>query len=206
MNLDQIEDPLLTIDQWREEARAAGARIPEAATLATVGRDGAPRARVVLVRGRSDRAFHFFTNYESDKGLELAHEPRAALCIHHVEIGVQARIEGRTVRLSAAASDDYFRSRPRLSQLGAWASQQSRPLASRQDLEARLAEATARFEGSEVPRPPNWGGYGLEASLVELWVDRSGRLHERAAFVLEPSALEGAAADGRAWRAQLLWP
>lgn len=196
MTLEPTLDPLLLIDQWREQARAAGSRIPEAATLATVGQDGAPRARVVLVRSRTERAYHFFTNYESDKALELSAEPRAALCIHHVELGVQARIEGRATRLSAAASDEYFRSRPRLSQLGAWASDQSRPLSSREELEARLEEVTARFVGADVPRPANWGGYGLEADRVELWVDRAGRLHERTKF----SFVDGA------WRSQLLWP
>lgn len=196
MNLEDLEEPLGTIDLWREEARAAGSRIPEAATLATIGLDGAPRARVVLVRSRAERVYHLYTNYGSDKALELEHEPRAALCIHHVELGVQARIEGRATRLSAAASDEYFRSRPRLSQLGAWASDQSRPLSSREELEARLEEVTARFVGADVPRPANWGGYGLEADRVELWVDRAGRLHERTKF----SFVDGA------WRSQLLWP
>lgn len=196
MTLEPTLDPLPLIDEWREQARAAGSRIPEAATLATVGPDGAPRARVVLVRSRTERAFHFFTNYESDKALELSVQPRAALCIHHVELGVQARIEGRATRLSEAASDAYFRTRPRLSQLGAWASDQSRPLSNRRELEARLAEVTARFEGVEVPRPAHWGGYGLEAECVELWVDRAGRLHDRTRF----SFVDGA------WRSQLLWP
>lgn len=196
MTLEHTLDPLPLIDEWREQARAAGSRIPEVATLATVAPDGAPRARVVLVRRRVERTFHFFTNYESDKARELAAEPRAALCMHHVELGVQARIEGRTSRLSEADSDAYFRSRPRLSQLGAWASDQSRPLASRQELEARLDEVTTRFAGAPVPRPPNWGGYGLTAERVELWLDRDGRLHERRRFSF---------ADGR-WTSELLWP
>lgn len=196
MTLEHTLDPLPLIDEWREQARAAGSRIPEAATLATVAPDGAPRARVVLVRRRVERVFHFFTNYESDKALELAVEPRAALCMHHVELGVQARIEGRTGRLSDAVSDAYFRSRPRSSQLGAWASDQSRPLGSRQELEARLEEVTARFAGVEVPRPPNWGGYGLEAERVELWVDRDARLHERRRF---------SCTNGR-WTSEMLWP
>jgi len=196
MNLELIQDPLELVDEWREQARAAGSRIPEAATLATVGLDGAPRARVVLVRRRVGTVLHFFTNYESDKGRELEREPRAAVCIHHVELGVQARIEGTTHRLSAVESDQYFRGRPRLSQLGAWASEQSRPLTSRAELEARLAEVTARFEGQDVPRPSDWGGYGLRAERVELWTDRAGRLHERARFTR---------ADG-AWQSALLWP
>lgn len=196
MNLESIQDPLATIDLWRQEAGAAGSRIPEAVTLATVGLDGAPRARVVLVRARAGRTYHFFTNFESDKARELGREPRAALCIHHVELGVQARIEGRAERLSDAASDAYFRGRPRLSQLGAWASEQSRPLGSREELEARLQEVTARFEGSDVPRPSDWGGFGLTAERVELWSDRAGRLHERVAFSW----------NGSAWQSQLLWP
>lgn len=196
MNLEHTLDPLPLIDAWREQARAAGARIPEAATLATLNADGAPRARIVLVRSRVGRVFHFFTNYDSDKGRELSRDPRAALCMHHVEIGTQVRIEGVAKKLSEAASDAYFRQRPRLSQLGAWASLQSRRLGSRQELEARLAEVTVRFEGQDVPRPPEWGGYGLEAERVELWSDRDGRLHERVAFTYS---------DG-AWPSQLLWP
>lgn len=195
-DLTQISDPLATIETWRELARSAGSRLPEAATLATLGESGAPRARVVLLRGRSERTYHFFTNYESDKGLELTRDPRAALCIHHVELGVQVRIEGVCDKLSASSSDAYFRSRPRESQLGAWASAQSRPLGSRAELEARLAEVSARFAGADVPRPPHWGGYGLLAEQIELWADRAGRLHERVRFSFA----------GSGWHAQLLCP
>lgn len=196
MDLDQTLDPLRAIDEWRESARAAGARIPEAVTLATLGKDGHPRARVVLVRGRVERNFHFFTNYESDKSLELERHPHAALCIHHVELGVQARIVGTVTKLEPAASDSYFAGRPRLSQLGAWASDQSRPLASRAELEERLGQVTARFDGLEVPRPANWGGYALLAQEIELWADRAGRLHDRVRFTWA----------GVGWHTQLLWP
>jgi len=195
-DLTQISDPLATLEAWREQARAQGAKLPEAATLATLGDHGGPRARVVLLRGRDERSLQFFTNYESDKGLELERDPRAALCIHHVELGVQARIEGVCERLTASVSDAYFRSRPRLSQLGAWASDQSRPLSNRAELEARLAEVSARFAGADVPRPPHWGGFGLLAERVELWADRAGRLHERVRFTF----------DGASFRAQLLCP
>jgi pyridoxamine 5'-phosphate oxidase len=196
MDLEPSLEPLRAIDEWREQARGAGARIPEAATLATLGTDGHPRARVVLVRARVERSYHFFTNYESDKALELGQHPHAALCIHHVELGVQARIVGTVTKLEAAASDSYFATRPRLSQLGAWASDQSRPLGSRAELEERLRQVTARFDGQDVPRPPNWGGYGLLAHEIELWADRAGRLHDRIRFTWH----------GAGFRAELLWP
>lgn len=199
-DLDEISDPVPVIDVWQGAARAAGARIPEAATLATLAPDGAPRARVVLLRGRNGRVFHFFTNYQSDKGEELAWDPRAALVIHHVEIGVQARIEGRAERLSAAESDAYFRTRPRLSQLGAWASAQSRPLATRDELERALSEVSARFGSAEVPRPSHWGGYGLQADRIELWVDREGRLHDRVRFRYVSGE------DAGVWSSERLWP
>src|SRR5690606_4531734 len=134
------------------------------------------------LKGIFGRSFRFFSNYESDKAQELAREPRAALTLFFPGLGFQARVRGGVERLSAELSDEYFASRPRLSQLGAWASAQSRPLASRAELERCLTEAEQRFAGRPVVRPPHWGGYGLSAHEIELWIAHDGRLHERALF------------------------
>lgn len=185
MNFELITDPLLEMDRFRERAEAEGLALPEAMTLATVGLDGGPRARVVLLKGRRGRELHFYTNYESDKARELDHEPRAALCIHYPTLAVQTRIEGTVVRLSEQESDAYFATRPRDSQLGAWASHQSRPLARRVDLDTAMDREQQRFEGRAVPRPSHWGGYGLTAHMVELWIGQGARLHDRARYVWE---------------------
>jgi pyridoxamine 5'-phosphate oxidase len=196
MDLEAIADPLAVLDEWRSEATTRGVLLPEAMTLATLGLDGTPRARVVLFKGRAGRDVHFFTNYESDKGRELAREPRASVVVHYPLLGVQARAEGQVVRMSAVASDAYFATRPRLSQLGAWASEQSRPLSDHSELEEKVREVTARFQGGPVPRPEHWGGYALSVAQIELWLDHAGRLHERARYQFT---------DG-CWCAQRLWP
>jgi pyridoxamine 5'-phosphate oxidase len=179
----EIPNPLVTLVAWRDEAKVAGAAEPDAMILATATPDGLPSARVVFFRGFSpDGALRFFTNYESRKACELDTNPRAAVVFHWVEIGRQVRVEGAVARLPAAASDEYFAARPRLSQLGAWISPQSRPIESLEDLVARRSEREAALAGGPVPRPPFWGGYGLLAYRVELWRSGAGRFHDRRLF------------------------
>ncbi|MBX7195988.1 MAG: pyridoxamine 5'-phosphate oxidase [Sandaracinaceae bacterium] len=173
----------------RDRARAMGEPWDAAsAALATVDSHGAPSVRFVLVKHASPEGLRFFTNRESDKGRQLANDPRAALAFHFVTTGVQLRYEGRVTPLSDAESDVYFAERPRISQLGAWASSQSRPLASRAELEARLHEQEKRFEGGDVPRPPHWGGYVLVPERAEHWNEGAFRLHDRVRFEREGSA------------------
>jgi pyridoxamine 5'-phosphate oxidase len=162
-------------------AAAVGAD-PTAMTLATADPNGAPSSRVVLLKGVDERGFSFFTNYESRKGRELAENPRAALCWHWPWAEIQVRAEGAVERLSEAESDAYFAVRPRGSQIGAWASAQSRPLASPSALESAVADCETRFAGREVPRPPHWGGFLLRPHTLEFWFGRESRLHERRRF------------------------
>jgi pyridoxamine 5'-phosphate oxidase len=179
----EIPNPLLMLVAWRDEAMAAGAAEPDAMVLATATLSGLPSARVVLFRGlAANGSLRFFTNYESRKARELDMNPRAAAVFHWVELGRQVRVEGSVARLPASASDEYFGARPRLSQLSAWVSPQSRPIESLEQLIARRTERELSFAGGPVPRPPFWGGYGLLADRVELWTSGEGRLHERRLF------------------------
>lgn len=164
--------------------------------LATADASGNPSVRMVLLRGVDERGFVFHTNYESRKARELDENPRAALCVHWHSLEEQIRIEGRVERLGADESDVYFASRPRGSQLGAWASQQSMPLASRETLEEEYRATERRFEGSSVPRPPFWGGYRLIPDRIEFWFGRPDRLHDRLLYVR----------DGSGWRIERLYP
>jgi pyridoxamine 5'-phosphate oxidase len=184
-----MSDPVANILAWIEEARARGALDPDAMVLATATPAGVPSGRVVYLRGLTpDKAFRFFTNYESRKGRELSDNPNAALTFHWPVLGRQARVEGRVLPLPAAASDAYFAGRPRLSQIGAWVSPQSRPIPSLEELFARRIEREAAFAGGAVPRPPFWGGYGLTASRIELWTSGEGRFHDRRLFEREEGA------------------
>jgi pyridoxamine 5'-phosphate oxidase len=178
---DVDRDPLRQFARWFDEAVAAQLPEPNAMTLATVGGDGRPAARIVLLKGADARGFVFFTNYDSRKGRELARDPRAALLLFWVELERQVRIEGVTERVSAPESDAYFASRPRLSRFGAWASPQSATIDGRAVLEERFAQIAARYadESAPVPRPPNWGGYRLVPDLFEFWQGRRSRLHDR---------------------------
>lgn len=174
---------LATFDDLLAQAREAGDPEPTAMTLATF-RDGRPHARIVLLKGADARGFRFFTNYESAKGADLAEHAQAALCFHWKTLrnGVQVRVEGRVEKLSAQESDAYFATRPRGSQLGAWASLQSQPLPDRAEFDARYSEAERRHVGGDVPRPPHWGGYLVVPDRIEFWYGADFRLHERVLY------------------------
>lgn len=192
-----MADPLALFDAWLAAARAGEPNDPEAMALATVGADGRPSVRMVLLKGFDARGFTFHTNLDSRKGGELAANPAAALLFHWKSLRRQVRIEGRVESTGAGEADAYFATRSRGSQLSAWASDQSRPLASRAAFEARYAETKARFEGGDVPRPPYWAGLRLVSDRVEFWSDREFRMHERRLFTRQ--------ADG-GWREGLLYP
>jgi pyridoxamine 5'-phosphate oxidase len=172
-------EPLPEVRRWVEEAAAAGLPDETPMTLATVDPDGTPSARIVLLRGIDGRGLRFFTNYDSAKGRALAAEPTCALVLHWPVLERQVRVTGMAERLPADESAAYFAGRPRGSQLAAWASDQSEVLPDRGVLEARLAEVEARFDGAEVPLPPDWGGYVVRPTVVELWQGRPSRLHDR---------------------------
>jgi pyridoxamine 5'-phosphate oxidase len=177
-----MTDPLALFDQWFTEARASEINDPEAMALATADAAGQPSVRMVLLKGHGADGFVFYTNEQSAKGEQLEANPRAALLFHWKSRRRQVRIEGRVERVTSSEADAYFASRARDSQLGAWASDQSRPLDSRTTFERRFEQVTSRFEGQQVPRPPHWGGYRVIPVRIEFWSDRPHRLHERRLF------------------------
>jgi pyridoxamine 5'-phosphate oxidase len=179
------EDPIALFDAWYAEARETEINDSNAVALATADADGRPSVRMVLLKGHGPDGFVIYTNRESRKAGELAVNRHAALLFHWKSLRRQVRIEGSVSLVSDAESDAYFASRGRDSQLGAWASDQSRPLDSRETFETRFAEMQARFEGGDVPRPPHWGGYRIAPDRIELWQDRAHRLHERRLFTRE---------------------
>jgi pyridoxamine 5'-phosphate oxidase len=189
-------DPFDLFRAWYDEARAAEINDPDAMALATADADGRPSLRMVLLKGVDPRGFVFYTNRESRKADELAVNAQAALLFHWKSLRRQVRIEGPVEQASDLESDAYFSSRGRDSQLGAWASDQSRPLDARTTFEGRFEAAQLRFDGQAVPRPPHWGGYRVSPERIEFWQDRAHRLHERRLFVR----------DGEAWREGLLYP
>jgi pyridoxamine 5'-phosphate oxidase len=176
---DLAPDPLAQFARWYEDAAAEGIYEPHAMTLSTAGPDGRPASRYVLLRGVNDRGFQFFTSYLSAKARDLDARGEAALTWGWLELHRQVRARGTVTRLPPAESDAYFHSRPRGSQIAAWASPQSEVIADREELERRVAEVEARFEGRTVPRPDHWGGYLLEPADVEFWQGRQSRLHDR---------------------------
>jgi pyridoxamine 5'-phosphate oxidase len=189
-------DPFQLFDEWFAEARASELNDAEAMALATADASGQPSVRMVLLKGHGPGGFVFYTNEQSAKGSQLAANPKAALLFHWKSLRRQVRLEGAAERVADETSDAYFASRGRDSRIGAWASDQSRPLDRRAAFEARFNEMKQRFEGQDVPRPPHWGGYRVVPNRIEFWSDRPHRLHERRLFTL---------ADGQ-WNEGLLYP
>ena len=175
-------DPIQLFGQWFDAARKAGILLPEAMTLATASADAAPSARMVLLKSFGEDGFEFYTNLGSRKADELTTNPQAALCFHWGVLQRQVRVEGRVRQLSPEVAAAYFRTRPRGSQVGAWASRQSQPLEEREMLARRVREIEKRFEGREVPLPDFWGGFRLDPQRIEFWQGRADRLHDRLVF------------------------
>ena len=176
---DADPNPIEQFRRWFDEALAADLHEPNAMTVATATPEARPSARIVLLKGFDERGFVFYTSYEGRKSGELETNPYAALVFYWGELERQVRIEGRVSRVSEEESDAYFEGRPRGSQLGAWVSEQSRPVEDRGALEERLRELEAEYDGREVPRPPFWGGYRVEPETIEFWQGRENRLHDR---------------------------
>lgn len=192
---DLNPDPLRQFERWYADAAAAGIEMPEAMALATVG-DGAPSLRTVLLKGFDAKGYVFHTGYGSRKARELDGNPRAALLFHWAVLGRQVRIEGDAGRVTEAESEAYFRTRPRGSQIGAWASRQSERLEDREALEAAVAEADRRFPEGDVPRPAHWGGYFVRPESYEFWQHGDDRLHDRFRY----------RSAGGAWQLERLFP
>jgi pyridoxamine 5'-phosphate oxidase len=189
-------EPVAEFARWFEEALKAEVLEPNAMTLATASDDGAPSARIVLLKGFDERGFVFFTDYRSQKGTELDRNPRAALVFYWPELERQVRITGRTATIPREESEAYFRTRPRSSRISAWVSHQSQVIRSRKVLEDRVPEFQSRFPGQEVPLPPYWGGFRLAPEAIEFWQGRESRLHDRIRYVL----------NGDRWRVERLSP
>lgn len=190
------QDPIEKFEQWLADVTAAGIHEPTAMTVATVGADGAPSARMVLLKGVDTRGFSFFTNYDSDKGEQLRENPRAALVFPWHVMGRQVRVTGPVERVSVEESDEYFASRAAPSRISAWASPQSGVIAGRDVLERKVAELAARWPGDDVPRPPFWGGFRVVPVTIEFWTHRDDRLHDRERYTR----------DGDSWRVECLAP
>jgi pyridoxamine 5'-phosphate oxidase len=192
-------DPIARFTALLDAARALDRAIlpePTAMTVSSVGADGQPSSRIILLKGADADGFVFYTNFESRKGRELLANPRCALCFWWPPMETQVRVEGKVARVGDAEADAYFATRPRVSQLGAWASRQSAAIPAGESLRERVAEVERRFEGNEVPRPPHWSGFRLTPARIEFWYNREFRLHDRVRFTR----------DGNGWRVDRLYP
>lgn len=189
-------DPIAEFQAWMDQAKEAGLREPTAMSMATVGRDGKPHVRMLLLKGVDERGFVFYTNLNSPKAGDLKANPHAALCFYWMPLGKQVRIEGAVEPVGPEEADAYFATRPRLSQLGAWASSQSQPMNRYWDLEWRVAVETAKHGAGKVPRPPFWSGFRLVPTRIEFWKEKPFRRHERILYTLTE---EG-------WTTQWLYP
>jgi pyridoxamine 5'-phosphate oxidase len=193
---DLLPDPVAMFSRWYDEARSAGVHEPNAMVVATVDAEGRPSARLVLLKGVSEDGFAFYTNTRSRKGQDLAANPACSLLFPWHPLERQVRVDGTASPLPRDAVDAYFAVRPRASQIGAWASHQSRPVAGRDELEREYAVLEARFEGGDVPTPEEWGGYLVRPDSVEFWQGRPGRMHDRLVY----------RRDGDGWRTERLAP
>lgn len=190
------DNPYELFGKWFEDAKASEPNDPDAVALASATPDGRPSVRMVLLKNWSEKGFVFYTNYDSRKGKELEANSFAAMLFHWKSLRRQIRIEGTVEKVSEEEADAYFATRPLSSQIGAWASLQSQPMEGRYDFEKRIAQFTAKYALSDVPRPPRWSGFRLIADRIEFWQDRKFRLHDRVAFMLED----------RKWKGQRLYP
>lgn len=177
-----MNDPIALFQKWLEEATNAGIKEPSAMTLATVDAEGSPDARMLLLKGADQRGFVFYTNLESPKARALQRDPRAALCFYWMELDRQVRVRGRTEPVSDVEADAYFSSRPRLSQISAWASKQSRPMPGYFELEAAVAKTAIRFGAGSIPRPPFWSGFRMVPEQIEFWTGKLYRRHHRVLY------------------------
>ena len=182
VKVNVADNPITMFGEWFEDAKASGIILPESMTVATASKDGRPSARVVLLKSFDEQGFVFFTNYESRKGRELLDNPYASLVFHWNILQRQVRIEGRVEKVSEEESLAYFHSRPRGSQIGAWASKQSEEISERSLLERQVKEIEQRFGDGEIPLPPFWGGFRVVPERIELWQGRADRLHDRYCF------------------------
>lgn len=189
-------DPISQFDAWLREAADAEPGLSEAMTLATVSPDGRPSTRMVLLKDHGPAGFVFYTNFNSAKGQDLQANPNASLCFYWKSLRRQVRVDGPVTPVSEAEADAYFATRPRGSQIGAWASAQSQPVDSRAVLEDRVRTLEAEYDGRDVPRPPHWSGFRLVPDRIEFWTDRPDRLHDRQVFDR----------DGAGWRETRLQP
>ena len=191
-----MPSPLALFSAWFAEAQSSEPNDPNAMALATSDSNGAPHVRMVLLKGHGEDGFTFYTNQQSDKAIQIAARPFASLLFHWKSLRRQVRVEGKVMSVPDADADAYFASRGRDSQLGAWASDQSRPLDARATFEARFAALQVEYAGGDVPRPPHWSGYRIDPARIEFWEDRPHRLHHRRIFTQ----------DGTGWSEGLLYP